>query len=264
MPVRQVSGFAVPFCGRRTSVRFARCTWDAGPVSGAHDRVAVRGTGGASSVIGVHFRAGGAAAFFGGSLGLLRNQTLLLEDRWGPAACELQERLQATAQISQKFRILEEALLLRLSTAPPTDPMVMRTLRALVQDPSVARITELQCAANCSPQPFIRRFEATVGLTPKRYARVLRFNALLARLVRAGPRDWARLAAASGYFDQSHLIHEFNRLSGLTPTRYRPVGADQPTHVAIANARGLSIFSVSPRCTGFHAFHFDAFCRPRS
>jgi AraC-like DNA-binding protein len=204
-------------------------------VSGAHDRVVVRGMGGASSVIGVHFRPGGAAAFFAGALGELHNQTVLLEDAWGPPARELRERLQAAPQIAQKFRILEDALLSRLSAAPPADAMVMQALRMLAQDPAAARITAVQRAAACSPQPFIRRFEAAVGLTPKRYARVLRFNALLSRLVRVGPRDWAQLAAEGGYFDQSHLSHEFKRLAGLTPVAYVPVGADQPTHVAVAD-----------------------------
>jgi AraC-like DNA-binding protein len=209
-------------------------------ISGAHDRFVVRGMNGASSVIGVHFRPGGAAAFFGGALCELRNQSVLLEDLWGPLARELHERLQAVPQVAQKFGILEDALLQRLSAAPPADAMVVQALRMLARDPSAARIAAVQRAANCSPQPFIRRFEVAVGLTPKRYARVLRFNALLSRLVRVGPRDWAQLAAEGGYFDQSHLSHEFKRLAGLTPAAYVPVGADQPTHVAIADARGLA------------------------
>jgi AraC-like DNA-binding protein len=206
-------------------------------VSGAHDRFIVRGMGGASSVIGVHFRPGGAAAFFGGAIGSLRNQTVLLEDLWGLNARELRERLLAAPQVAQKFRILEDALLLRLA-ARPADAMVVQALRTLAQDPSAARIAAVQRAALCSPQSFIRRFEAAVGLTPKRYARVLRFNALLSRLVRVGARDWALLAAEGGYFDQSHLSHEFKRLAGLTPAAYVPVGADQPTHVRIAGAPG--------------------------
>jgi len=81
---------------------------------------------------------------------------------------------------------------------------------------------------------FIRRFEQAVGLTPKRYARVLRFGVLLPSLARCGPRDWARIAAGAGYFDQSHLIREFRQLSGMAPGAYAPVQADQPTHVALA------------------------------
>lgn len=202
-------------------------------VSGAHDRFLVRGMDGPSSVIGVHFRAGGAAALFGAGLRDLRNRTVLLDEVWGPMARELRERLQSTQELSHRFGILEEALLARLRTAAPVDAMVSAALRALARDPSTARIQSVQRASNCSAPQFIRRFEAMVGLTPKRYARVLRFNALLPQLVRVGPRDWAEVAFNGGYYDQSHLIHEFKRLAGLTPTAYRPVQADRPTHVAI-------------------------------
>jgi AraC-like DNA-binding protein len=211
--------------------------WRGAVVSGAHDRFVVRGMGGASSVIGVHFRPGGAAALFGGALRELRNQTVLLEDLWGPVARELRERLQAAPQVAQKFSLLEDALLSRLLAAPPADAMVMQALHALARDACVARIDAVQRASNCSAPQFIRRFDAAVGITPKRYARVLRFNALLPRLVRVGPRDWAQMAVEGGYFDQSHLIHEFERLAGLTPVAYAPVQADQPMHVAIANAK---------------------------
>lgn len=205
-------------------------------VMGAHDRYFVRGTNGPSSVMGVHFRPGGAAAFLGGALGGLRNQTVLLEDLWGLPARELRERLQAAPQVTQKFRILEEALLARLASAEPVDPMVAQALAMLLQAPTSARIAEVQMASSASPQVFIRRFEAAVGLTPKRYARVLRFNALLTKLVRLGPRDWADMATAGGYFDQSHMCLEFKRLAGVTPTEYRAVHAGQPRHVAIKPA----------------------------
>lgn len=207
-----------------------------GVVSGAHDRFAVRGMGGPSSVIGVHFKAGGAAALLGRALPDLRNRTVLLEELWGPLARDLRERLQAAPQVAQKLRIVEAALLARLKEAPPADMMVAWALRALAGDPTAARIEAVQRASGCTAQQFIRRFEAAVGLTPKRYARVLRFNALLPRLVRVGPIDWAEAAAEGGYYDQSHLIHEFKRLAGVTPSAYAPVHASQPTHVAMADA----------------------------
>jgi AraC-like DNA-binding protein len=205
-------------------------------VSGAHDRFAVRGMGGPSSVIGVHFKAGGAAALLGGALRDLRNRTVLLDELWGPMARELRERLQVAPQVAQRLRIVEAALLARLQQAPPADAMAAWALQALAGDPTAARIEAVQRASGCTAPQFIRRFEAAVGLTPKRYARVLRFNALLPRLVKAGPIDWAEAAVAGGYFDQSHLIHEFKRLAGVTPAAYVPVQAGQPTHVAIADA----------------------------
>lgn len=204
-----------------------------GVVSGAHDRFAVRGMGGASSVIGVHFKPGGAAAFFGGALGDLRNRTALLDALWGPPARDLRERLQSARTVAEKLRIAEDALLARLPAARAADAMVAWALEALAQDPAAARIGAVQRASGCSPQQFIRRFQAAVGLTPKRHAQVLRFNSMLPRIAQAGPRDWAAVAAECGYFDQSHLIHDFKRLAGMTPTAYKPPHPGQPMHVPV-------------------------------
>ncbi len=206
-------------------------------VGGAHSRFTVRGMGGASAVIGVHFKPGGAAAFFGGALRELRDRTVLLDAVWGPTVRELRERLQGAASVRLRFHLIEQALLARLRAARPADAMVVRALYRLAQDPAAARIAAVQQASNCSPAQFIRRFDAAVGLTPKTYARVLRFNAILPRIGLAGGCNWAQLAAEGGYFDQSHLIHEFKHLAGITPAAYRPAQAGQPNHVAIHAAQ---------------------------
>jgi AraC-like DNA-binding protein len=202
-------------------------------VQGPHDRFGVRGIEGASAVLGVHFRPGGAGALFGAALPQLRNQTVLLEELWGASASALPERLQLLPDPAQRLRAMEAVLLQRLHGAEQPNQMVGAALATLRRDPSQGLIEPLQRASGCTPTQFTRRFEQAVGLTPKRYARVLRFNALLPSLARKGPRDWAQVAVASGYFDQSHLIHEFRRLAGMTPTAYVRLQPDQPTHVAM-------------------------------
>ena len=202
-------------------------------VQGPHDRFSLRGTEGPSLVVGVHFRPGGAAALFGGALAELRNRTVLLEDLWGRSARDLRHSLQEASSPAARLRRLQAHLMQRLRGADVPDPMVVSVLAAWRRDPAQARVEPMQRGSGCTPAQFIRRFEQAVGLTPKRCARVLRFNAMLPTLVRQGPRDWAEVALAGGYFDQSHLIHEFRRLAGLTPTAYKPVQPDQPTHVAL-------------------------------
>ncbi len=203
-------------------------------VQGAFDRFGVRGTEGASAVVGVHFRPGGAAAFFGGALPALRNRTELLEDLWGSSARELRERLQAAASPQQALQLLQAHLVQRLLDATPLDPLAVFAIDAFQRDPAHARVEPVQRASGCTPAQFIRRFEQAVGLTPKRFARVLRLGVMLPQLVRCGPRDWAQIAAGAGYFDQSHLIREFRSLAGIAPGAYAPVQPDQPTHVALA------------------------------
>lgn len=202
-------------------------------VQGAFDRFGVRGTEGPSAVVGVHFKPGGAAAFFGGALPELRNRTELLEDLWGSSTRTLRERLQGAASPQHALQLLHDHLLHRLHAAPPTDPVATLAIRAFQRDPASARVAPVQRASGCTPAQFIRRFEQAVGLTPKRYARVLRFGVLLPTLVRCGPRDWAQIAAGGGFADQSHLIREFQQLAGMAPGAYTPVQPDQPTHVAL-------------------------------
>jgi AraC-like DNA-binding protein len=79
-----------------------------------------------------------------------------------------------------------------------------------------------------SERSFERRFVAQVGLTPVRFRRLARLRAVF-RLHAGGMRDWAALAAATGFSDQSHLVRDFRAFTGLTPTewaasQHAPVG----------------------------------------
>ena len=204
-----------------------------GVVQGAQDRSHQRETHGASAVVGVHFKAGGAAVFFGGALPELRNRTVPLDALWGPSARYLRDELQATDGPQARLQRLESYLMARLQQAAPADATAFAALRALGQQPAAALIEPVQRASGCSPAQFIARFEQTVGLTPKRYARVLRFHALIERVALRRPDDWAQAAVEAGYADQSHLIHEFKRLAGMTPRAYLPIAPDHPTHVAV-------------------------------
>jgi AraC-like DNA-binding protein len=203
-----------------------------GVFQGASAAALLRGTGDAADVVGVHFRPGGAAALFGGAAVEASGQSIALTDFPGDWA-GLRERLLSEPAPARRLALLAEAL-----AAPATravaDPLVDAVLQALHATPTLARIDALRALAGLGPTRFIARFHARVGLTPKRYARVLRFGVLLPTLARCGPRDWAQVAAGAGYFDQSHLIREFRQLAGITPGAYAPVQADPPTHVALA------------------------------
>lgn len=240
-----ISRYAGPDDARGTHFR-------EGVVQGAHDSATLRDTGAASSVVGVHFRPGGAAPFFGGAVPELSGLTVPLDALWGPSARWLREDLQATASLHGRLLRLEAWLLAHLQNTQASramqavnamsrhltpghgpDAMVSAALRALQRNPACARIDPVQRASGCGPTQFIARFERSVGLTPKRYARVLRFHTLVEQLAGQPRIDWAQAAADAGYADQAHLTREFRRLAGITPTDYQAVAADQPTHVAV-------------------------------
>jgi AraC-like DNA-binding protein len=57
-------------------------------------------------------------------------------------------------------------------------------------------------------------------MSPKSLAQIYRFQAAIRRIARDDDPDWSSVAADCGYYDQPHLIHDFRRLSGLTPSEY--------------------------------------------
>ena len=97
--------------------------------------------------------------------------------------------------------------------------------------PLLTSVTAVTDALGLSPKRFIERFKFEVGMTPKRYCRVLRFQRAIARAHSGGRVDWVQLALERGFSDQAHLIHEFRAFSGLTPTAYLAARTESRNHV---------------------------------
>ena len=195
-----------------------------------------RETGEPSSVVGVHFRAGGAAALFGVPLTELSTPATP-DELWGPEAAALRDRLQALPGTAARLRHLEAWLLSRLHRAPrhAADAPIAWALQAF-EGAVPHSVAEVRGALGWSPKRFIAEFSQRVGLTPKRYLRIARFQRIVqvaasCRTSRT-PVDWVELALAEGYADQAHLVREFRGFSGLTPTAYHPLAPDQASHTA--------------------------------
>jgi transcriptional regulator GlxA family with amidase domain len=91
--------------------------------------------------------------------------------------------------------------------------------RVLVRSGGAASVAEVARSVGWSRQHLTRRFGEELGMRPKLAARVLRFERA-SRLLRAGSgaATIAEVAAACGYFDQSHLDRDFTELAGCAPT----------------------------------------------
>lgn len=183
-------------------------------VAGAYRRPFTFDTHENASVVGVHFRPGGAGVVLGVPPGELTDRHVDLEDIWGRRARELRERLCAATTTSQRFAILEAELVSRID-ARPVHPAVAYALDVLARPQ--ARVGDIAKAARLSQRRLIELFTASVGITPKRLGRVLRFQRATA-LARSAALDWTRVAHACGYYDQAHLIRDCRELANMTPS----------------------------------------------
>ena len=104
---------------------------------------------------------------------------------------------------------------------------------ALARVEAGADVRSLVDCSGYSQRRFLTLFRAAVGLSPKRYARLVRFRSALARVAARGVSSWADLALAAGYSDQSHFNREFREFAGVTPGHYRDLAPVEAHHVPV-------------------------------
>ena len=106
-----------------------------------------------------------------------------------------------------------------------TDIVGQRAPLFISRHPRNLSIEDLALKHGLSRQHFARRFSAATGLTPKLFARLSRFQALVQALLSSDVSQWASISTATGFYDQAHMINEFRALAGSPPTVFfRPHG----------------------------------------
>jgi len=173
-----------------------------------------------SNMIGVHFKPGGCYPFVDCQMSELNNFTLQLDELWGRSADLLREAVLEEPRIENRFGILEKYLLEKGKNNLETHPLVEYSVGQLVRSPQMWTIRDLSVKTGVTPKHLITLFRKYVGLTPKMFSRIHKFQMVIQLIGQAQKIDWAALAYECGYFDQAHFIKEFRDFSGLNPVSY--------------------------------------------
>jgi AraC-like DNA-binding protein len=194
-------------------------------LAGISTRFGIIDTAEQECVAGVSFRPGGTAAFFPIPAYHLLDTDIALEFLWNrERTARLREQVLAAATPTDKLDALEQAMLeIAMSAAWKSrafDPAIAFALDTFASRPQIANIPSVAGQIGLSPKRFVERFKSTVGMAPKRYCRILRFQGALTCAERGRRVDWTRIAMDCGYFDQAHFIHDFRSFAGITPTGY--------------------------------------------
>jgi AraC-like DNA-binding protein len=200
---------------------------------GPHSSFFVIDTAQQASVIGIHFKPGGAFPFFKMPASELRNQHVSLEDLWGHETELLRERLLAAQTPQKKIQVLEQCLLDQAFKPLERHRAVDCALGLFRNIHTAPAIADLADHIGISSRRFIQLFSNEVGLTPKLFARVRRFQQILQQIRSGTGFSWVEMAASCGYFDQAHFIHDFKEFSGINPTAYLAQKTDHLNHVPI-------------------------------
>lgn len=184
----------------------------------------------AGSSVGAQLGPGAAEALFGVSADELAGRHTALEDLWGRDVEWMREQLTEPAMLHLRIDTLEAILAARLSLRRAVHPAVSFTLEQLRRSRSIRRIVR---ASGYSHRTMVTLFRRSVGLTPKQYSRVLRFQRLLDAVSAAPAPSLIDLAMESGFSDQAHFTREFKAIAGVTPTEYRRASPESPHHLGV-------------------------------
>jgi AraC-like DNA-binding protein len=176
----------------------------------------------------------------------LSHRVLELGDVLGAASGmhELRERMMEARDLGAALSWMERWLMRRAAAAPKPHAAVAQAVSLLARDDATQSLGTVARACGVSPRRLRELFLREIGLPAKRLARVARFRRALGQLAAEGALhrghagvhrpelarvdgvDLAGIAAACGYYDQSHLYRDFRELSGMTPHAYlRALGA---------------------------------------
>ena len=172
--------------------------------------------GGAVDYFGIRFRPGAVALMFSLPLKALANRMVTVGDIDTHIFREVEARLFETPRPVDRVGIAETFLKERISQIREIDPRFEAVLAETMASRGGLSV-EHQTVAGISPRQLRRVFDHYVGISPKVFFRVVRFQYLLTEMMRTPRNMWGRLRFDFGYYDQSHFIKEFKALYGLPP-----------------------------------------------
>lgn len=162
-----------------------------------------------------------ARVILGVPLDGLDGVVVALDDVWGRQAARIRAQLSDASSWEERFAVTDALLAGRWLTGSskarsPVDPEVAWAWQQILAGRGRVRVDRLAAEVGWSRKRLWSRFHSQLGLPPKRAAKLVRFDHAVHRLVAGG--EAARVAADSGYADQSHLHRDVVAFTGLTPT----------------------------------------------
>jgi len=200
-------------------------------VGGARSTYYVRDISKPACSVGALLHPGAAESLFGLLADEIAGHHVRLEDLWGSPANFARERLLDAHLPERQLEMLETLLASRLRSPRGLHPAVAH---ALERFKTVHAVHDAVARSGYSHRQFVSRFRRAVGLTPKVYCRVLRFQKVLSHVTTNRLASFADLALAAGYSDQSHFNREFREFTGVTPGEYRRILPSLTHHLPLS------------------------------
>jgi AraC-like DNA-binding protein len=207
-------------------------------IIGARSVYEIVDTSDMADLIGIVFEPGGFPAFASDAADLFSNRSVDLEDVWGAPARSLRDRLREIPSPQARLQFFE-AFLCRSFRTRLLEPRPIRhcavtfALKRFAHAPSLSTVRDVARSTGWSERRFSQVFREEVGLTPKVWCRIQRFQRAVQQLHAGADVPWSQLALNCGFYDQAHFANEFRAFSGVDITTYSASRTRWANHIAI-------------------------------
>jgi len=167
----------------------------------------------------IHFQPSGFNALFGIPMSELADFAFDAHGVIGSQVSVLERELCDTQDFAERIRITEKHLM-RLARLQDRPDGVAIAANSLYARHGLIDVKSMATFCGISIRQFERRFAAQIGVSPKLFARIIRFNAVVDNKLRAPNAAWSHIAQERDYHDQMHLVHDCKAFTGESPTQF--------------------------------------------
>lgn len=190
-------------------------------------------SGNGSAMMVISFKKGMAAPFFPFPMTEIRNSVVDADLVWGSDFGDLRERLLETKAIGERFAMVEHFLLTKFRSKLNLNPCVAFAIGEMTERPDRISIARMNEKIGYSQKHFVEMFRKQIGVTPKSYLQIMRFQKAVKTIDAAVQIDWGKIALDCGFYDQAHFINDFKHYSGFTPEQYSKIHTNYQNYIPV-------------------------------
>ncbi len=215
-----------------TELQSCRHAW----VSGVRTQPITIPSGRDSRLLIVAFKKGKAHPFYDFPMSELANLVVDAGIVFGNKLHELREHLLNTLSVPQMFVLVEHFLLQQAGDSLHANTQakcIEYAVSNIVNQPNIQGFQNLTSQIGYSQKHFIDLFKKQVGVPPKQFLKIMRFQKAIQEIENTKSIQWSDIATESGFYDQAHFINDFKGFSGFTPSEYIRRKAETPNYIPV-------------------------------
>lgn len=186
-----------------------------------------------AAMMAITFKKGKAAPFFPFPMNEIADRVVDADLVWGSEFGYLREKLLETKDIGTRFILVEEFLIGKFSSKMQIDPCVAFAVGEMTHRPDQISIARMNARIGYSQKHFIEMFRKQIGVTPKSYLKIMRFQKAVQTIDAAATPDWSQISQECGFYDQAHFINDFKHFSGFTPAKYAEISTNYQNYIPV-------------------------------